>query len=91
MNDYIIVNDPYRGVHLEHKKYKYLKREWKNGRWNYTYPKYGSKDAPYAVYTKGHAKTLSDDSSDYMKEANKHAEWAKDADAAKKWARVLKG
>ena len=27
------------GIHLEHKRYKYISRKWKNGRWVYTYPK----------------------------------------------------
>jgi len=79
MSDFIIVNDSYRGVHLEHKRYKYLKREWKNGHWNYTYPHYGEKNAPYQVHTKGHAKTLSDISTGYRKEANKQKEWMKEA------------
>lgn len=37
-NDYIIVMDKFGGAHLEHKQHKYIKREWKNGRWVYTYP-----------------------------------------------------
>ena len=78
-NDFIIVNDPYKGIHLEHKRYKYLKREWKNGRWNYTYPHWGSKNAPYQVHTKEHAKTLSDVSTGYRQEANQQKEWMKEA------------
>lgn len=42
MQDYIIVMDKMNGPHLEHKKYKYISREWKNGRWVYTYPKVSS-------------------------------------------------
>ena len=37
--DYIITMSPMEGIHLEHKRYKYISRKWKNGRWVYTYPK----------------------------------------------------
>jgi len=35
--DYIVTRNSWGGYSLAH-RYKYLKREWKNGRWNYTYP-----------------------------------------------------
>ncbi|MBP5595207.1 MAG: hypothetical protein J6Y02_07480 [Pseudobutyrivibrio sp.] len=45
MNNYILVMDPMYSPHLEHGKYKYIKRYWKNGHWNYVYPKEGSSTA----------------------------------------------
>ena len=37
MSDHIY-RSPYGDLFLCHTGYKYLKREWKNGKWHYTYP-----------------------------------------------------
>lgn len=55
-NNYIVVMDK-TGSHLEHKQHKYLTREWKNGRWNYTY------DAPRDHDTGNLWKEIADDRS----------------------------
>ena len=33
-----VYRSPYRELYLCHGTYKYIKREWKNGQWHYTYP-----------------------------------------------------
>ena len=33
-----IYRSPYGDLYLCHGRYKYIKREWKNGNWHYTYP-----------------------------------------------------
>ena len=68
MNNYIVLIDS-RGAHLEHRSHKYVSRTWKNGHWNYTYPKYGQ-GSTYAVHTKSAAENLSSLASKYRKEVN---------------------
>lgn len=49
MNDFIIVNDPYRGVHLEHKNgFKYLSKQFVNGKWRYIYNTLSTKIRGYS-------------------------------------------
>lgn len=62
MSNYIISPD---GKLYHAKNYKYIDREWKNGRWNYTYPEDGQKPKPPLKKKSTERKTVDDE---YQKE-----------------------
>lgn len=55
-----VYRSPYGELYLCHSGYKYLNREWKNGRWHYTYPNYKDSD-------------IGRESKEYISRLNKHA------------------
>lgn len=55
----------YGNLYLCHSSHKYLKREWKNGKWNYTYP---SESKAYKTYMDGYNNAANE----YQESANRY-------------------